>query len=114
MKKFRIWNNIDKGFVDESTIKLIPILLGKVLHGLNYEDIADMYLGITDIKGVEIFENDIVTIPGTGICKVEWSPHLGVIYRSANGDYVDHHDCVAENDHPTIIGNIHQHKDLYK
>lgn len=114
MKKFRIWNITDKSFVGESTIKLLPILLGKVLLGLNKDYIADMYLGIADFKGVQIFENDIVLIPGTGICKAEWSPHLGVVYRSANDDFVDHHDCVAESDYPTVIGNIHQNKDLYK
>lgn len=114
MKKFRIWNITDKGFVGESTMKLLPILLGKVLLGLTKDYIADIQLGIADFKGVHIFENDIVTIPGTGICKAEWSPHLGVIYRTPDGDFVDHHDCVAEGDYPTIIGNIHQNKDLYK
>jgi hypothetical protein len=114
MKKFRLWNTIDKCFVKEDTLLIIPQILGKVLLGINNHYIADMHLSITDIKGVPMFENDIVTIPGTGICKAGWSPHLGVIYRSVDNDFVDHHDCVAENDHPTIIGNIHQHKDLYK
>lgn len=114
MKKFRLWNTIDKCFVKEDSLRIVPELLTKVLLGLDTNYIADQWLGIKDHNGVEIYENDIVHIAGTPNGVASINSFLGVIYRDHNDEFISHYDAIAENDPPTVVGNIHQNKDLLK
>lgn len=114
MKKFRLWNKLDSCFVDPVLITAFPRLLGEILLGISDDCIADQWLGIKDYNGVEIYENDIVHIAGTPNGVASINSFLGVVYTDRNNEFACHHDAMAENDRPTVIGNIHQNKDLLK
>ena len=72
------------------------------------------FTGLTDINGVEIYEGDIVYVPGAGNCEVKISCYYGVVYIDSDGYDFPHADCVSEQDYPTIIGNIYQNPELLK
>ena len=72
------------------------------------------FTGLLDANGVEVYEGDIVSVPGLGNCEVRISPYFGVVYAGSDGYEAPHSDCAAENDFPTIIGNIYQNPELLK
>lgn len=72
------------------------------------------FTGLLDANGVEIYEGDLVSVPGIGVAEVEICPNYGVVFADSDGFNNPHIDCVAEDDYPTVIGNIHQNPELLK
>ncbi len=72
------------------------------------------FTGLTDIDGAEIYEGDIVSVPGAGNCEVKICTWYGVTYTDSDGYDLPHADCASEQDYPTIIGNIYQNQELLK
>ena len=110
--KFRIWNNVGECFHDWRE------LVGKnKIHLLADQQACYpvmQFTGLTDINGVEIYEGDIVYVPGAGNCEVKISSYYGVTYTDSDGYDSFHADCAAELDYPTVIGNIYQNLELLK
>jgi len=72
------------------------------------------FTGLSDLNKHEIYESDVVTVPGSGNCQVKICPSYGVVFVCADGYERPYIDCVAEQDHPTIIGNIYENPELLK
>ena len=69
--------------------------------------------GLTDSKGVDIYEGDIVYISGIGNCVIEWCEmDLQFMFCKIcnETDCLTHADVIEDVEH--IIGNIHQNKEL--
>lgn len=110
--KFRIWNSVGQCFHDwrELVEKNKIHLLADQQSGYP----VMQFTGLNDINGVDIYEGDIVSVPGAGNCEVKISPYYGVSYVDSDGYERLHADCVSEQDYPTIIGNIYQNPELLK
>ncbi len=110
--KFRIWNTNGQCFHDWR-----ELVEKNKIHLLANQQSAYpvmQFTGLTDINGVEIYEGDIVLVPGEGNCEVKISAYYGVVYSDIFGYERPHADCAAELDYPTIIGNIYQNPELLK
>ena len=122
--KFRAWNNKHKYMDDTVFIRTcdgavfdVPSVRFDTPNTeveLSNDLLIMQFTGLTDIYGAEIYEGDIVSVPGTGNCEVKISCYYGVVYIDSDGYDFPHADCVSEQDYPTIIGNIHQNPELLK
>lgn len=69
------------------------------------------FTGLCDVNGVEIWEKDIVKVPGLGNAEVDICPHYGVVF--ATKDYSQPYaDGAAEGDYPAVICNAFEHPHL--
>ena len=106
--KFRAWNSIDKKMVISNVVNMF---WSKMVGSKDYD--LMQFTGIHDVNGVEIYKGDIVSVPGFGNGKVEISAQYGVEF--INSKYSQPYiDGAAENDFPTVIGNIYEHPHLLK
>ena len=109
--KFRVWNNLDKKMLD---VGVVNLYWKKIRASKDYE--LMQFTGLHDVNGVEIYEGDIVSVPGIGNAEIKICQCYGVCYK-VSGKYgytgVPYIDCAAENDYPTIIGNIYQNPELF-
>lgn len=112
--KFRVWNPVDKKFVDNFNWFLIR-LDGTVVDGNDcpYDEhyIITQYTGLKDIKGKDIYEGDIVRelINGYDV--------YGKIHEVIfiNGSFiVDESHLGLFNDYVKVVGNIFENKELLK
>ena len=112
--KFRQWDPKNKkfhyfGFLEDSLFSFTgPINPSRAHYPVS------QYTGIEDSKGVEIYEGDIVTVPGlVEPFVISISPELGVFYNSDSDQHGgSYSECACEGDFPTVIGNIYENPEL--
>ena len=75
---------------------------------------VDVFTGIQDSKGDDVYVNDIVYIAGFGNGVVEICPFYGVQICNSNGESRDASIALAEGDFGEVVGNIYENIDLIK
>ena len=128
--KFRAWNKdwgamiySDSGF---SHYKRELYAVGFSFGYAEYPHREDntilmQYIGLSDRKGLEIYEGDILEIYLTGMTSETVTPTFGVVAWSNEDDYqpaamfvikTRYGDWSFENNEITMIGNIHENPEL--
>ena len=108
--KFRAWNKESKQYVPPMTIQeMIYSTKNEFsLEQLNEWFIFEQYTGLNDNNGVEIYVGDIVEFEGI-IGEVQFLPQQnGYAVITCNSDYKL--ECCKYS----VIGNIHENKELLK
>lgn len=127
--KFRAWNHLDKEFCDLSkktwmhnwSTQETSLLFGErpdALEPFNAGDfIIEQFVGVTDSKGVEIFEGDIIEFTlddweysDLGREQVSEVEYIDDEF-TFDGAYFDPENKVDWSK-VTVIGNVHQHPEL--
>ena len=119
--KFRQWvpeKNRFHYFNIFSNFMMSPLFLPP-LHKFDEDQYIDkypisQYTGVEGSKEVEIYEGDIVTVPGlVEPFVISISPELGVFYNSDSDQHGwSYSECSCEGDLPTVIGNIYENPEL--
>ena len=121
--KFRVWDNVD---YMSKPFTLYDLMGSQAKIQFTHDCIVMQYTGLNDKEGREIYEGDVVLLPGnpdpaagdpTAMCVVEYSgPHL--VYRDV--DRMDRKEMihgilgwdVNEDEDAEVIGNIYQNPEL--
>jgi len=72
------------------------------------------FTGLTDYENIDLYEDDIVCVEGSGNCVVKMCPYYGVVFVNGDGYEQPVVDCLSEQDQYRRVGNIHQNSDLLK
>lgn len=143
--KFRAWDTINKEFIPfnnvviskEMPVKNIAIMLDGTIVQLGEDFINDIakpgrvyfegqislqqWTNLLDKNGVEIYEGDILILPGSFgdnkdpyLVRVEWassdSIHGWYVYYIGDGEYGGLYDSLVERGE--VIGNIYSNPEL--
>ena len=111
-------NRMIKGrFFDKPLNKMVYRSLQP--YDCDHPDIEVMqYTGLSDSKGVEIYEGDILTSMGTDICVVRWVNQLACFMLENINPTKDFDKILFElhraYQNRKVIGNIYEHSYLLK
>jgi len=120
--KFRCWDNRNRKIVypvgEDTTDRITSSSLLSAYNDGGIEELMQ-YTGLKDLRGVEIYEGDIVKIIEEGrkeseiIKEVIWSEELGAFYAE---DILGLFINSTRNDKYVVevIGNIYENKELLK
>ncbi len=99
--KFRAWHTGNEAMVYGGFS--IHATAGKIISEFYCEEhlSAMQFTGLTDCKGKDIYEGDVIYLAGYGDYLVEFP-------------FLELYDSGAENDIGKIIGNIHENPELLK
>ncbi|MCU7356713.1 YopX family protein [Enterococcus dispar] len=120
MIKFRVWNKKTKSFIDDCDI-VLDLISSKIYAGdiglmdsvidVTEQIILMQSTGLKDLKGVEIFEGDVVWIIDKGEMDNGWGWFEEVKFR--NGSFMADDDFLINSHHRCVVrGNIYEQQEL--
>ena len=82
-------------YIETNMLEDIQEDLGNSYEYIEYVTRKDMFSGLKDLGGIDIYEKDIVYLAGVGNCIMEFP-------------FQDLYDAMAEKDIGKIVGNVHR------